>query len=48
MMKLVAAFALGFVLAHSSAVKANDMPTTKADCEKAHMTWDEAHGKCVK
>jgi hypothetical protein len=41
-----AAFAIAAMLAASAI--AGDTPTTKAECEKAQMTWDEAHGKCIK
>jgi hypothetical protein len=42
----VLAFALAATLAGNA--MADSTPTTKADCEKAHMTWDDAHSKCVK
>jgi hypothetical protein len=48
-MKIIAptaAFAIVAMLAASAI--AGGTPTTKAECEKAQMTWDEAHGKCVK
>ncbi len=47
-MKFVPALALAAALAIAGTAYANDAPTTKADCEKAHMTWDDTHGKCMK
>ena len=45
-------FAPAIVLALTALLVGNaiagETPKTKADCEKAHMTWDEASGKCVK
>jgi hypothetical protein len=37
--------AVGFV---APTFAADKMPTTKADCEKAKMKWDEATKKCTK
>lgn len=47
-MKFVPALVIASIFAIAGAAQAGDAPTTKADCEKAHMTWDDAHGKCVK
>lgn len=48
MKKIVPALAFALAAALASNAMAGDTPTTKADCEKAHMTWDDAHSKCVK
>ena len=48
MTKIAPALAIAFVMALASVAQASDAPTTKADCEKAHMTWDDAHHKCTK
>jgi hypothetical protein len=37
--------AVGFV---APTFAADKMPTTKADCEKAKMKWDDATKKCTK
>jgi len=37
--------AVGFV---APTFAADKMPTTKADCEKAKMKWDEATKTCTK
>lgn len=46
-MTKIVALALVLSVAAGGIASAGE-PTTKAECEKAHMTWDEAHGKCVK
>ena len=46
-MKFVTALAFVIAMAAVSTAYANE-PTNKADCEKAHMKWDETHGKCEK
>ena len=46
-MKFVPAAVLALAMALASVAHA-DTPTNKADCEKSHMHWDEAHGKCEK
>jgi len=39
--------ALGLAVAFIAPASAADKtPTTKADCEKAHMKWDAAAKKC--
>ena len=46
-MKFVTALALVLAMATATKAYANE-PTNKADCEKSHMHWDEANGKCEK
>ena len=50
MKKLVSiAIAVGLAVAFaSSGFAAAKMPTTKAACEKAKMSWDDATKKCSK
>jgi hypothetical protein len=48
MKKIAPALAIALAAALASSAIAGDAPKTKADCEKAHMTWDEAGSKCVK
>ena len=48
MSKIAPALAIAFVMSLASVAHADGTPTTKADCEKAHMTWDDAHNKCHK
>jgi ABC-type proline/glycine betaine transport system substrate-binding protein len=38
----------GLLLAVAAPAFAADAPKTKADCEKAKMTWDDAKKVCVK
>jgi hypothetical protein len=46
---LSTAIVAGLVLAFSAPAFAEDAPapTTKADCEKAKGTWDDATSKCT-
>ena len=47
---LSAAIVTGFLLALTAPAFAEDAPaapTTKADCEKAKGTWDDATSKCT-
>jgi hypothetical protein len=46
-MTRMVALALALSVAAGGIASATE-PTTKAECEKAKMTWDDAHGKCVK
>ena len=50
MNKVIAAIvSLGLTVAFAAPVIAADKtPTTKAACEKAKMTWDDATKKCTK
>ncbi len=40
--------ALGLVAGAAAPAFAAETPKTKADCEKAHMKWDDAAKKCSK
>jgi ABC-type proline/glycine betaine transport system substrate-binding protein len=46
-MKFVTALAFAIAVATASSAYASE-PTNKADCEKAHMKWDDSHHKCTK
>jgi hypothetical protein len=50
MNKVIAAIvSLGLTVAFAAPVIAADKtPTTKADCEKAKMKWDDTTKKCTK
>jgi hypothetical protein len=50
MNKVIAAIvSLGLIVAFAAPVIAADKtPTTKAACEKAKMTWNDATKKCTK
>jgi hypothetical protein len=50
MKKLVSIMvALGLTVAFApTGFAADKTPTTKADCEKAHMKWDDSSKKCTK
>jgi hypothetical protein len=37
---------LGLVVGAAAPTFAADAPKTKADCKKAHMTWDAAKKTC--
>ena len=41
------AVAFGLIVGAAAPVFAGE-PKTKADCEKAHMKWDDATKKCSK
>ena len=46
---ITAILSLGLAVAFTApALAAAKMPTTKAACEKAKMTWDDATKKCTK
>ena len=50
-MKILSILGIAAVLAFasvSSSFATDAAPTTKDECEKAGMKWDEAHGKCEK
>ena len=38
--------ALGLAVAFTAPAFSADTPTTKADCQKAGMKWDDAAKKC--
>jgi hypothetical protein len=40
--------ALGLAVGFSDVTFAADAPKTKADCEKAHMKWNDAAKTCTK
>ncbi len=47
MKALMSVLALSFAVAFVAPAFAADPPKTKADCEKAKMTWDAAAKTCV-
>ena len=49
-MKTLVSFAVAcaFILGAAARVFAGEIPKTKADCEKAHMKWDDSTKKCIK
>lgn len=42
------AVALGLLAGAAAPAFAAETPKTKAECEKAHMKWDDASKKCSK